>query len=155
MVPINIFYGIQTKCIQLDYIKRRDKISKMSELYFVNSHCHAGVVALFVVVTRYLANCANEGQTIKTHSDKLPPDFTVRFNCLSFISTICMDSIERKLNWPAVIFLTCRTKREIKKCRKISNISHTKSPNLNVSRLALQLSLPNPMKPGVKSRMNM
>ena len=38
---------------------------------------------------------------------------------------------------------------------KIYNISRTKSPNLNVSRLVLQLSLPNPMKPGVKSRMKM
>ena len=34
--------------------------------------------------------------------------------------------------------------------RKISNIRHTKSPNLNVSCLVLQLSLHNPMKPGVK-----
>ena len=39
--------------------------------------------------------------------------------------------------------------------RKICNIRRTKSPNLNVSRLVLQLSLPNPMKPGVKSRMKM
>ena len=39
--------------------------------------------------------------------------------------------------------------------RKISNIRRTESPNLNVSRLVLQLSLPNPMKPGVKSRMKM
>ena len=31
-----------------------------------------------------------------------------------------------------------------------SNISHTKSPNFNVSRLVLQLSLSNPLKPGVK-----
>ena len=38
---------------------------------------------------------------------------------------------------------------------KISNISGTKSQNLNVSRLVLQLSLPNPMKPGVKSGMKM
>ena len=37
--------------------------------------------------------------------------------------------------------------------RKISNIRCTKSPNLIVSRLVLQLSLPNPMKPGVKSRL--
>ena len=36
---------------------------------------------------------------------------------------------------------------------KISNIRHTKSPNLNVSRLVLQFSVPNPMKSGVKSRM--
>ena len=32
-----------------------------------------------------------------------------------------------------------------------SNTSHIKSPNLNVSRLILQLSLLNPLKPGVKS----
>ena len=39
--------------------------------------------------------------------------------------------------------------------RKISNIRRIKSQNLNVCRLVLQLSLPNPMKPGVKSRMKM
>ena len=39
--------------------------------------------------------------------------------------------------------------------RKVSNIRRTKSSKLNVSRLVLQLSLPNPMKPGVKSRMKM
>ena len=39
--------------------------------------------------------------------------------------------------------------------RKISNISGTKSPNINVYRLVLQLSLPKPMIPGVKSRMKM
>ena len=37
--------------------------------------------------------------------------------------------------------------------RKISNTRRTNSPNLIVPRLVLQLSLPNPMKPGVKSRM--
>ena len=39
--------------------------------------------------------------------------------------------------------------------RKTSSISRTKSPNLNVSCLALQLSLPNPLKPGIKLRMKM
>ena len=39
--------------------------------------------------------------------------------------------------------------------RKVSNIRRTKFPNLNVSRFVLQLSLPNLMKPGVKSRMKM
>ena len=34
--------------------------------------------------------------------------------------------------------------------RQISNISRTKSDYLNVSRFILQLSLPNPLKPGVK-----
>ena len=35
------------------------------------------------------------------------------------------------------------------------NIRHTKSQNLNVSRFVLQLSLPNSLKPSVKSRMKM
>ena len=39
--------------------------------------------------------------------------------------------------------------------RQTSNIRRTKSKNLNVSRPVLQLSLPNPMNPGVKSRMKM
>ena len=38
---------------------------------------------------------------------------------------------------------------------KISNIRQTKSQKLNDSRLVLQLSLPNPLKQGVKSRMKM
>ena len=36
--------------------------------------------------------------------------------------------------------------------RKSSIISHTKSQNLNVSHPTLQLSLPNPLKPSLKSR---
>ena len=39
--------------------------------------------------------------------------------------------------------------------RKISNIRRTKSQNLNDSCLVLLLSWPNPLKPGVKSRMKM
>ena len=39
--------------------------------------------------------------------------------------------------------------------RKISDIRRATSPNLNTSRLVLQLSLSNPMKPGVKLRMKM
>ena len=37
-------------------------------------------------------------------------------------------------------------------CTKSQNLQFS-SPNLNVSRLILQLSLPNPFNPGVKSRM--
>ena len=39
--------------------------------------------------------------------------------------------------------------------RKTSSISRTKSQNLTVSRVVLPLSLPNPLKPGVKSSMKM
>ena len=43
----------------------------------------------------------------------------------------------------------------IARYRKISNIRHTKSSNLNFSRLGLQLSLRNILKPGVDWRMKM
>ena len=39
--------------------------------------------------------------------------------------------------------------------RKISNIRRTQNQNLNDSRLIMQLPLPNPLKPDVKSRMKM
>ena len=39
--------------------------------------------------------------------------------------------------------------------RQTSNTSRTKSQNVNVSRLVLQLSLRNLLKPGVESRMKM
>ena len=39
--------------------------------------------------------------------------------------------------------------------RQISNTKGIKSSNLDISRLILQLHLPNPLKPGVKSRMKM
>ena len=39
--------------------------------------------------------------------------------------------------------------------RKISNTSHTKSPNLNISHFVLQSHWPNPLKPDVRSRMKM
>ena len=39
--------------------------------------------------------------------------------------------------------------------RKISNVSRTKSHNFNDSPVILQLFLPNPLKPGTKSRMKM
>ena len=39
--------------------------------------------------------------------------------------------------------------------RKVSNIRRTKYQNLNDPRLVLQLSVPNPLKPSVKSIMKM
>ena len=47
------------------------------------------------------------------------------------------------------IFLNVHMKQFLNNYRQISNISHTKSQNLNVSCLVLQLSLSNPLKPGV------
>ena len=39
--------------------------------------------------------------------------------------------------------------------RKVSNIRRTQNQNLNDYRLNMQLPLPNPLMPGVKSRMKM
>ena len=39
--------------------------------------------------------------------------------------------------------------------RKIFDIKHSKPQNLNDSRLVLRLSVSNPLKPGVKSRLKM
>ena len=54
-----------------------------------------------------------------------------------------------------LISVTRAITQRIKTHREISNIRCTKSSNLKVCRLVLQLSLPNPMQPGVTSRMNM
>ena len=60
---------------------------------------------------------------------------------------------------PGRVMLTCKCLFQINSqqysYQKTSSISRTKSQNLNASRLVLQLSLPNPLKPGVKSRMKM
>ena len=44
---------------------------------------------------------------------------------------------------------------EMDKYRQVSNISRTKSEHLKDSRTILWLSLPNPLKPDVMSRMKM
>ena len=54
---------------------------------------------------------------------------------------------------PQNTFAIVKYKHKCQAYRKLSNIRRTKSPNLNVSRLVLQLSLLTPMKPAVKSRM--
>ena len=45
--------------------------------------------------------------------------------------------------------------QQLFKYRKISNIIRTKSQNLDDSRIVFQLSVPKPLKPGVKLRMKM
>ena len=52
-------------------------------------------------------------------------------------------------------FINSQAKSGYKHYRKISNIRRTQNQNLNDSRLIMQLPLPNPLKPGVKSRMKM
>ena len=49
----------------------------------------------------------------------------------------------------------CAHIRYVRDYRQFSNKGRTQSRNRNVYRLILQLSLPNPTKPGVKSRMKM
>ena len=58
-----------------------------------------------------------------------------------------------KYNWDLLIMCT-KIGQYLSYCQ-MSNISYTKSQDLNVSLRVLQLSLPNLLKPGVKSRMKM
>ena len=57
--------------------------------------------------------------------------------------------------YSSLVFIVAKPPISDSTYRKISNIRRTKSPKLNASRLVLQLYLPNPTKPGVKSRMKM
>ena len=59
------------------------------------------------------------------------------------------------LGSPANCYANRQTLKRFFPYRKTSCINRTKSQNLNVSYLVLQLSLLNPLKPGVKSRMKM
>ena len=68
------------------------------------------------------------------------------------VNEIFNKQFSRGRGTPDAIFVDGQLQEEY--C-KISKIMHTKSQNLNVSRLVLQLSLPSPLKPGVKSRMKM
>ena len=63
-------------------------------------------------------------------------------NCLAFIQT-----------WKVFCTLTLSPTQCY--CQSSNNTRCTKSQNLNISRLALQLFLPNLLKPGVKLRMKM
>ena len=51
--------------------------------------------------------------------------------------------------------LMAATRQRMFKYRQVSNIRRTKSQHLKDSRSVLRLSLPNPLKPDVKSRMKM
>ena len=63
--------------------------------------------------------------------------------------------------WRYIIHFTINTKdliiqhEKFRIYRQTSNIRRTEFQNLNVYRLVLQLSLPNPLQPGVESRMKM
>ena len=55
----------------------------------------------------------------------------------------------------SVLLLMAYAKITLPIYRQFSNISRTKSSNLNVSRLVLQLSLPDPLNPDAMSGMKM
>ena len=69
-----------------------------------------------------------------------------------FVWNTGMDNLLHVITCPCPDFITGWVNLHY---RKVSNISGTKSPNLIVSRLVFQLYLPNPIKPGVRSRMKM
>ena len=78
-------------------------------------------------------------------------------------SMIVLISVRRVRQAPPPIWLGDRWGKffcldpggQINYYRKVSNIRRTKSQNLTDSRLVLKLSVPNPLKLGIKSRMKM
>ena len=75
--------------------------------------------------------------------------------CLTYFIDTCIWTFYCEVVW----LRHCSTGQTTEFCIlwycKTFSISRTESQNLNVSRLALQLSLPNPLKPCVKSSMKM
>ena len=74
---------------------------------------------------------------------------SILFISLWYVELISYPFVNNSGNWP------CYNGTALCTYRKTSNISRTQSQHLIVSRLILQLSLPSPLKPGVKSRMKM
>ena len=71
------------------------------------------------------------------------------------ISLVCITFLSLLIYWSCIFIIYAVLHIVICTYRKISNIRRTSSPNLNVCHLVLQMYLPNPLKPGVKSRMKM
>ena len=75
------------------------------------------------------------------------------------VKCILMGKLQRRCNaaaeWNYKLTYLLYSVSSMSIYHQISNISCTKSQNLNVTCLILQLSLPNPLKPGVKSGMKM
>ena len=70
---------------------------------------------------------------------------------LMMLWVLVLPGYQQPWYWPCRVNGTLFSMRENFNYREISNISRTKSQNINVSHLVLQLSLPNPMKPGVRN----
>ena len=70
------------------------------------------------------------------------------------ISVLSQHELILAMGLPYLLKVPTWRKAILKYCQT-SNIRHTKSQHLNASCLVLQLSLPNPLKPGVKLRMKM
>ena len=87
--------------------------------------------------------------SIVVQNQKFPgkKDINETSETLLFVSPSVKASLQRKLRW--------LQSWKFWQYRKTSSIIRTKSQNLNVSYLVLQLSLPNPLKPGVQLRMKM
>ena len=90
------------------------------------------------------------GLYIETGSCTKPWIWSVSCECAVKHVQAC----EQGVNKPAMVLISLEIPGSTN-YRQISNIRHTKSKHLNVSRLTLQLSLPHAFKPGVKSRMKM
>ena len=119
-------------------------LSKIDQLYITRSYCNKKPVTCINMPTGKIYKPVQKGEVVQF----------IKRNMQVNVAERCCRQVTSIRGFKT--FLGNNSLREpMLTYRKISNIRRTKSPNLNVSRLVLQLSLPNPMKPGFKSRMKM
>ena len=97
----------------------------------------------------FLSSCCRAGVCILSRTE-MAQSKDSPLMIYSSLQSPCIFILNPKISGTRYQRLSC-----FKRYRQISKISGTHSQNLHVSRLVLQLSLPDLLKPGVKSRMMM
>ena len=91
--------------------------------------------------------------------NNIPADALATLGARASTGMVLTHKASEELKWneflPVMLIPAWSGNRGLFYYRKTSCISRTKSQNLNVSHLVLQLSLPNPLNPTVKLRMKM
>ena len=111
-----------------------------------SSSMEMGAIFLFAFLPRLSACLKTKSRCCPSESEAIGDSLT---------SSLSSSRCSPMWSWPSLYLGTKKDKKG--EYHKISNIRTwcTKSQNLNYSRLVLQLTLPNPFKPGFKLRMKM
>ena len=144
-----LFTGKKCKTIQCQAIFEREREIKFIGLF--EDRGHRGPYSQYK-----LCNHIFEPMCINCYSNKFQLNQNPNakwFFQLNTLENVCSQFVQASLSYIFPFYLSIFFISYIP--RKISNIRCTKSKKLNVSRLVLQLSMPNSLRPGVKSRMKM